>query len=529
MKKLVSILLALAMVLSLFVGYGASAYAESEEKVVTMGVIAPWMTLCHMMWPTKDQQQVFTAPMYDSAVAIDGTTGEIEPRVFDSWTASEDNMTITVKINPNITWHDGEKLTAEDVVYTCNLVTSPDFETERVSNLQYVVGMEPDATCNDFSAAGIRAVDDYTVEFSLTIPMDPDSFIGSGFYRFYVAPEHLLGDVPMSEVSTNELWENPVGYGPFKFDSYIDGERFEYVKNENYYRGVAQFDRLIIKVIDASAMLSALKSGDVDMTAFPSVLSVTDLDMAAEDENLNVIVNDGYSHDHLLINNKRFTSEQRNALNYLINKEILAQAAYGNYAKPTTAMFNKNHPYYNPIVESMAYEYDPEKGVQLLQEAGFDFDKTYTIHVQSDSTQRIVATTALQQMFAEAGINCEIVQADMATISAALNGNECDFAMMGSAGTPFDPLNELFYYWVDGWNQMTDPQMEEWGAEINAALTFEEKYAISEKMQVYQMENTPMIYLYLKDQTYVISDRISGADAPSFATKNWNYCEWEVA
>ena len=506
------------------------APAKGGEKVVTMGVTGLWMSLCHLMWPTKDVQQVFTAPMYDPVIAIDGNDGSIQPRVISSWSASDDNKVITVKINPDITWHDGTKLTANDLYFTFKMISSAGFECERISNFQYVEGFDSSGMCavDDFADTGVKVVDDETLEFHLTIPYATEDFIKTSFYRCYVAPEHLLGDVAPEDFANHEFWQNPVGYGAFKFDSYIDGERMEYVKNENYYQGAPDFDRLIIKVVDASAMLSALKSGDVDMTAYSSVLGTKDLEMAAEDPNLQVTVNEGFAHDHLLINNKKFTTEQRKALNHIVNKEILAQAAYGEYAVPTIAMFNKNHPYYNPIVEELAYEYDPEKGVQLLEEAGFDFGKTYTIHVQSDQTQRVAATTALQQMFAEAGIQCEVIQADMATISAALYGSECDFAVMGSAGTPFDPLNELFYYWVDAWNQMSDPTMTEWGDEMRAALSFDEKYAISEKMQRYQMENTPMIYLYLRNQTFTISNRIQGTDTASFAIKNWNYWDWKV-
>ena len=65
---------------------------------------------------------------------------------------------------------------------------------------------------------------------------------------------------------------------------------------------------------------------------------------------------------------------------------MIAKGAFGEYAKPALAMFNKEqgHPFYSPAIEDMAYEYDLEKGVQMLKDAGFDFNKTYTVHVQSD-------------------------------------------------------------------------------------------------------------------------------------------------
>lgn len=502
--------------------------AESTgEKTVVMGVISPWLSLCHVMWPSKDVQQVFATPVFDTMTALN-EKGEVEPRILCSWEANEDQTVITAKIEPKAYWHDGEKVTAQDVVFSAQVQCNPAFAGEKGGMYEYIEGVDDSYNWVNIEDFGVHALDDETVEFVMKYPTSTDDFLSTMYRNGYVIPEHLLGDVPIESLETDAFWENPIGSGPFKFDSYIDGERMEYIKNDDYYLGAANFDRLIIKVVDSSAMLSALKSGDVDVTAYSSLLGANDLDMAAEDDNLNVVVADGFSHDHLLINNQKFTKEQRNALNYLINKEVIAQVAFGPYAAPAVTMFNTNHPYYSEDIAAMEYEFNPEKGVALLEEAGFDFSKTYTIHVQSDQEQRVSAATALQQMFSESGVKCEVVQADMATISAGLNGGECDFAVMGSAASPNNPVGEQFYYWVGGWNQMTDSTMSDMCDKIKKALTYEEKYELCKEYQKIQMEETPMIYLYFRSQTFVVSKRLSNVNAPGFAVKNWKYWTWEV-
>ncbi len=523
MKK-ICMLLTVCLLLGCFAG---AATAAPAEKTVTAGVTGTWMSMCQIMWPTKDVQQAFTTPMYDQLVTISGD-GKLEPRLFSSWEISDDNTVVTVKIHPDATWHDGVPVTAEDVVFNTLISTNPDWDGER--SFRFLAGTDGSMKWTDGpDKDGVKADDDKTVEFTLRFPMNLETFLKS-FYRTYLAPAHLLKDVPLAELASHEFWEHPVGNGPFIFDSYIDGERFEYVANPDYYLGAPKFDRLIVKVVASSAMLSALKSGDVDILLYSNVLPSNDFEMAKQDENLTVVVNEGFAHDHLLINNKTFSREQRIALNYIIDKSLVAQAAFGDYAKPAIAMFNKeqHHPFYSDKIEPLAYAYDPEKGVQMLKDAGFDFGRTYTLHVQAEQTARVAAATVVQQLFAAAGINVEIVQADMATISGMLMGNECDFALMGSAGTPFDPNNEKFYYELNQWNQVTDERFVEMFVAIEGALTFEEQYELSEKIQVLQMEESPMIYLYHKMQTFVYNDRLSNIDTTPFGLKNWKFEQWEV-
>lgn len=524
MKKL-SILLALCLLLSCFAP--AMAQAEPAEKTVTAGVTGIWMSMCHIMWPTKDVQQAFATPMFDQLITISGD-GKLEPRLFNSWEINEDNTVVTVKLHPDATWHDGVPVTAEDVVFNTLLSTNPEWDGERV--YYHLAGTDAGEKWTDGpEGVGVKAIDDKTVAFTLRVPMNLETFLKS-YYRSYLVPAHLLKDIPVTELASNEFWEHPVGNGPFMFDSYIDGERFEYVANKDYYLGAPNFDRLIVKVVAASAMLSALKSGDVDVLLYSNVLPANDFEMAKEDDNLVVIANEGFAHDHLLINNKRFDKEQRVALNYIIDKSLLAMAAFGDYAKPAIAMFNKeqNHPFYSSKIEDMAYEYDPEKGAQMLKDSGFDFSKTYTIHVQAEQTARVAAATVLQQLLAAAGVQTEIVQADMATISGKLMGNECDFALMGSAGTPFDPNNEQFYYEVNQWNQLPDDRFIQLYKAIRGALSFEEQYELCEKIQVMQMEDSPMIYLYHKMQTFVYNKRLSNIDTTPFGLKNWKFEQWVV-
>ncbi len=494
------------------------------EKVVTLAATAAWMSMCPLTWVTKDAQIAFSYPVFDTLVNVNAD-GEITPRLLQSWEQSEDGLTITGKLNPDAKWHDGEKVTANDIVFTYSMLSNSEVEAERTCRL--ITGTDDAGIITDADAFGIKAVDDETVEFTLKQPTTLLNF----FYTFrfaLVVPEHCLKDIPAASLTSDPFWENPVGSGPFKFDSYISGERMEYTAFDEYYLGRPDFDRLIIRVIPANNILSAMMSGEVDSTVYGSLMSYNDYELAKQDASMNTLEIPGFQNDHLFMDNEKYDATFRVAVDHAIDKQAIIDNLLHGYGQVAISAIYPDNPYRLEGIEGNAY--DPELAKEMLSQTTWDQDRDLVCLVQADQELRCNVAVMLQQMLAEVGINITVETGDMATISSRLMDGDYDFAIMGSASAPFEPSESSGYFNVipNGWTHMTDTS---WAELYNRGLqgaTFEERCEPYYELQRRLVAEVPMAFLYHKDQLFAYNGRLTEVPFEDFSIKSWKYWEWKV-
>lgn len=152
------------------------------------------------------------------------------------WKAEANAKVYTITLRDDVYWHDGEKLTADDVVFTYKTILNPDAQ----SNLY-----------NSWRSVKVEKVDDLNVKFTLKNSFSPFlHYLTDG-----IVPEHLLADVDPDQLRSNNSFNNKlVGSGPFKMvDIKVQGdaddrrESIQFVKNDKYYRGEVQLDGFNIK------------------------------------------------------------------------------------------------------------------------------------------------------------------------------------------------------------------------------------------------------------------------------------------
>lgn len=177
--------------------------------------------------------------------------GQIVGDLAETWKVDKTGLIYTIKLRDNVLWHDGEILTADDVVFTYNLIQHPDtrsFLNESWREIQ------------------VQAKDDLTVTFKLPNEFTPflDSLTVGG-----ILPEHILGDSDPSQVrgltfNTTE----PIGTGPFKYEELRSLDRSTNIlrmsANEEYFHGKPQLDAFVIKTfIDRDALLQNFLDGEI--------------------------------------------------------------------------------------------------------------------------------------------------------------------------------------------------------------------------------------------------------------------------
>ncbi|HID32150.1 MAG TPA: hypothetical protein EYP24_02095, partial [bacterium (Candidatus Stahlbacteria)] len=184
---------------------------------------------------------------------VDPKTGEMIPELARSWEFSEDLKSITYYLRSDVKWWDGKPVTAEDIVFTFNLMKDPKTGYPNLAKLRFIEKVEK--------------IGDHKVRFYFK-KVYADELTDSDLQPL---PKHILAKV--KDLRRDPFNLNPVGNGPFKFKHWVPGRYLELLSNEDYYLGRPPLNRIVLRFYqDPDSLVSDLKTGIIDIA--------TDLDPA---------------------------------------------------------------------------------------------------------------------------------------------------------------------------------------------------------------------------------------------------------
>lgn len=497
----------------------SSGNAEEGEKTVTFGTSTLWETFNYLDTTSTPTDGVIEE-FFDRLVVIN-TDGSFDPRLAKSWDI--DGTDITFHLDENAKWHDGEPVTAEDIVYTFRLQSSPDVQWLRQSNVKYLEGTDDNGKETGEDSIGVTAVDEHTVKLQLKQPADETRIFSTILRDVFVLPSHLLKDIPDADIKDAPFWSSPVGSGPFIFNSQIDGERVEGDANPDYFLGRPNFDHIVIRFMDASTLAAALLNGEVDIT---SDVSISDLDTLKANPDITVESKKSFQYQDLCLNLKDDAFSDKNvriAFDKAINKQAIIDNLYKGFGEPAKTILSSSHPYFNQSVLGNAY--DPDAAKKLLEDAGFDFTRTYELTVPKGNQARERSAILIQQDLKAVGVDVSIVTYDFATALQNMRDNKYDLLLMGSAGR-VDPEDGGVSYF----SHTEDPKFKELWDKQASGTSFEERKSYLDEYQQYFVEEVPIVVLYFPDRFVFFRNRLSNVpftDKTDFYInkKSW---EWEV-
>lgn len=418
---------------------GSKKDGAKSGGVYVEGVIGNISTLNPLLAASEPEQAV-SRLLFSSLYNYD-VTGALHTDLAESMTV-KDNKVYTIKLR-NAAWHDGKKLTAEDVVYTINLIKNPQVRSPlRVNWL-------------DISA---RAIDDSTVEFML-----PAVYAGfSHALTFPVIPKHILQTVSPSSMREADFSSNPVGSGPFavkrvqtsESTSSTDVVRME--PNTKYYGAVSTLSRLELRAYgNESLLVKAVNSGEVSAASGLS-LSAADNIKSKQYSTKHWLLNKGV---YLLMNNRSQTLQDarvRRALRYATDTSSIRATVGDNVARLDTPILQSQIAQKLPA----APDYNLDKAKALLKEAGWTYNQgqwkdkdgrplavAVTTSSGRDEYKKIVDT--LKQQWSRLGVDVQLREIDTSStttsfVQSVLQPRDYD-ALLYELELGADP--DVFAYW----------------------------------------------------------------------------------
>ena len=394
----------------------AEASAATE---MTIGLQLEPPTLDLTANPAAAIPQVLLYNVYETLVRLNAD-GSISPLLAESYDISDDGLTYTFSLHQGVTFHNGESLTAEDVVFSLN----------------NVVGSET----HPFAATlapiiDVEATDDSTVVVTL-------SQVSANLLFFLTQGQGVI----LEESAIGDIANSPVGTGPFEFDSWTVGDSIVVVQNTDYWGTPALLEKVTFRYINnPNALTNAMLSDDLDILA--GVSAPETLSQFENDDRFEVRQGLTYGEIVLSLNGSNPPLDDikvRQAVTHAIDRQAVMDLAYSGYGTTIGTFSTPLDAWFEDID---AYPFDPSAAEALLTEA--DYDGTPLQMVLPPVSYATRSGEIIASQLASVGIETEITNVEWGVWLEDVFTNK-DFHMSIVAHVePFDlaQYGNPDYYW----------------------------------------------------------------------------------
>lgn len=343
----------------------------------------------------------------------------VAPALAASWDVSEDGLEYVFTLQEGVTFHDGTDWDADALIFNIDRYMNEDNPYyDPVLITYYTVLNYVDS---------VEKIDDSTVSFTLNQPFA--YFLADLYNVYFASPESL------EEGGAAAQARGPVGTGPFVFDSLEENSTISFTRNDAYWDEAALLDRITVELIpDAAARTSALRSGRVDW-----IESVLPDDIASLESAGFVSTGNAFDWEwswQLMSDEEPLDDIRvRQAMNYAIDREAIANDLLHGTAVPAYQTFAEASLFYDPA--DNVYSYDPDLARELLDEAGYSEGVDLTvgyITAGSGSMQARAMNEALQAQLAQVGIRVTFDPVDFSSM----------YALLGEGDTGWNAANQAF-------------------------------------------------------------------------------------
>lgn len=512
---------------------GSTGTASGEsggvyDTTITMAFTTAWDSLMPYASASGSMYtKELVSYIYDRLAFVSDGGTKLEPRAAESWESADDGYSIIFHLNPDCKWHDGEPVTAEDWVWTFELFTDPNAAANGITCDvgKELVGTDATGARVEGETFGAEAVDETTLKLTFKSLWTPEDFLAKYCRDISVLPKHLLEDIPIEDMVSDDFWSAPIGSGPCIFESETIGSEIYLKANRDYQYPVNGFGTLKCVVMSASNTLQAEISGDIDLVCLGNSVSVADSEVAKA-SGIEIGTNEtGTSFTEMILNNESMDTNLRLAIYYALDREQGAEIATQGLGYVVDSYVLPFSDYCNT---ELSRSRDVEKAKECLAQSDYDGRKLKF----AVGSNRAEVAAYFQQNLAEAGINCEIINVDVATMFSGLTDGTYDMGISGHTGSAY-PLWFAYTLMASSFGntyyRVSDPTYEEIYNQIVSEADDAKRRELINEFQQYIFDNAPWIPLWFANSMYMISPHVSGVDYNAGSFCNDNIWEWVKA
>src|ERR1700722_5431253 len=355
-----------------------------------------------------------------------------------SVSVSEDGLVYTYKLRDDAFFHNGRKMTADDIIYPLTRIMDGSKGYPGARYVRLIKGAVDVEKGQAKEIAGLKKIDDFTLEMIITDRVEPGYYFFSG----------TTAMVPREEVEKRNFASNPVGLGPFKFKEHIPGSRVVAERWEKFYKpGKPYADKLEVLIMaEAAARDVAFRNKEIDTSILgPAQYVAYRADPELSKGILEVAEMFTRSVQFNIAASKPYQDKRvRQAFNHAINTDLIIKRLVKDKAYRATSWLPPSSAAFDKTVKP--YAYDPEKAKKLLADAGYPNGFEFELTTSQNESWGLPIVEAIIPMLAKVGIKLKpkLVEVTVLTEIAMKGEHE---AYIGSSLTGPDSLATLRCYY----------------------------------------------------------------------------------
>jgi peptide/nickel transport system substrate-binding protein len=475
-----------ALVLAILLGAAApgSSHGAAKESIVVDLVSEPSSLDPHKQW-NPDSYFVYRN-IFDQLVTRDDA-GKIIPAIATAWSYRSDTE-IAFTLRGDVTFHDGQKMTAEDVAFSVNRIIDRKFASPQLSQF------------NKILSASV------TGPLEVTLRTDgPYPVLLAQLVKLSIVPKHVI-----DAVGDDAFNLAPVGSGPYRFETWRHGVDVSLLRDDGYWGVRGYFRQARFRAVpDAATRLADLKAGSADLVV------TLDPDLAAQLQGASgakvlTVVTERIAYVKLNPSRPPFDDVNlRRAVAYAVDKRSIIDGLLGGYDKTVSQLASPSYDGYVGGVEALPF--DPDQARRLIQKAGSAAAQPLDFLTSPTFDQRIVQ--ALVQQLSEVGFKVNLESVDFATYLQRIQSEKqkqpaISFSRWSCACQDADGIAFPLLHSTSSFSSLTDPHIDALLNEARNTLDENKRLAAYKDVATAVVKDVPLVPLYQAAVIYGAAERL---------------------